>query len=64
PPRHPHFRLLYGTGPRRHHLPPDHRPELKRRRYTAFQDYNQKRRNTGLYLQDQMALDAWRLTPV
>lgn len=30
--------------------------------YSDLQNYSQKRRNTGLYLQDQMALDAWRLT--
>ncbi|WP_060483599.1 TonB-dependent siderophore receptor [Pseudomonas sp. NBRC 111119] len=31
-------------------------------RSTAFYDYNQKTRQTGVYLQDQMALDNWRLT--
>lgn len=30
--------------------------------YSAFQDYNQKRHSTGLYIQDQIALDNWRLT--
>ncbi|MEN0106447.1 MAG: TonB-dependent receptor plug domain-containing protein, partial [Pseudomonas sp.] len=30
--------------------------------YTAYNDYNQKMRATGLYVQDQMALDNWRLT--
>ena len=31
-------------------------------RSLAFYDYNQKSRQTGLYIQDQMALDRWRLT--
>ncbi|WP_085716478.1 TonB-dependent siderophore receptor [Pseudomonas sp. B28(2017)] len=31
-------------------------------RSTAFYDYEQKTQQTGLYIQDQMALDQWRLT--
>nr|WP_315446185.1 TonB-dependent siderophore receptor [uncultured Pseudomonas sp.] len=31
-------------------------------RSSAFYDYNQKTNQTGLYVQDQMALDQWRLT--
>ncbi|MCO6056925.1 TonB-dependent siderophore receptor [Pseudomonas sp. MOB-449] len=31
-------------------------------RSDAFYDYNQKTRQTGVYVQDQMALDQWRLT--
>ncbi|WP_213940251.1 TonB-dependent siderophore receptor [Pseudomonas sp. dw_612] len=31
-------------------------------RSTAFYDYDQKTRQTGVYVQDQMALDQWRLT--
>ncbi|WP_153786037.1 TonB-dependent siderophore receptor [Pseudomonas sp. EMN2] len=31
-------------------------------RSDAFYDYDQKTRQTGLYIQDQMALDNWRLT--
>ncbi|UVJ43682.1 TonB-dependent siderophore receptor [Pseudomonas sp. LS1212] len=30
--------------------------------YFNFYDYNQKTRQTGLYIQDQIALDKWRLT--
>ncbi|MEK0361209.1 TonB-dependent siderophore receptor [Pseudomonas sp. CBC3] len=30
--------------------------------YFALQDFNQKIRQTGLYIQDQIALDNWRLT--
>ncbi|KOY04010.1 TonB-dependent siderophore receptor [Pseudomonas nunensis] len=31
-------------------------------RSSAFYDYDQKTRQTGVYVQDQMALDQWRLT--
>ena len=31
-------------------------------RSTAFYDYEQKTQQTGLYIQDQMAIDQWRLT--
>ena len=37
-------------------------PITRPARSTAFYDYNQKTVQTGLYLQDQMALDNWRLT--
>ncbi len=30
--------------------------------YFTMYDYNQKTQQTGLYVQDQMALDNWRLT--
>ncbi|MDO9331381.1 MAG: TonB-dependent siderophore receptor [Pseudomonas sp.] len=37
-------------------------PIVRSPRSTAFYDYNQKTYQTGLYVQDQMALDQWRLT--
>ncbi|AZF44799.1 Ferric siderophore receptor, TonB dependent [Pseudomonas sp. R1-43-08] len=37
-------------------------PVVRPARSTAFYDYNQKTVQTGLYVQDQMALDNWRLT--
>ena len=37
-------------------------PIARPARSTAFYDYNQKTVQTGLYVQDQMALDNWRLT--
>ncbi|MET0848458.1 MAG: TonB-dependent siderophore receptor [Pseudomonas sp.] len=37
-------------------------PIVRPPRSTAFYDYNQKTFQTGLYVQDQMALDQWRLT--
>ena len=37
-------------------------PIVRPDRSTAFYDYDQKTFQTGLYVQDQMALDQWRLT--
>ncbi|MBN2991074.1 TonB-dependent siderophore receptor, partial [Pseudomonas cedrina subsp. fulgida] len=37
-------------------------PIVRPARSGAFYDYNQKTLQTGLYAQDQMALDQWRLT--
>ncbi|KAB0504057.1 TonB-dependent siderophore receptor [Pseudomonas lini] len=37
-------------------------PIVRPPRSTAFYDYDQKTYQTGLYVQDQMALDQWRLT--
>ena len=37
-------------------------PIVRPARSIAFYDYNQKTIQTGLYVQDQMALDNWRLT--
>ena len=37
-------------------------PIVRPPRSTAYYDYNQKTLQTGLYVQDQMALDQWRLT--
>lgn len=37
-------------------------PIVRPPRSSAFYDYNQKTYQTGLYVQDQMALDQWRLT--
>jgi iron complex outermembrane receptor protein len=37
-------------------------PIVRPARSTAFYDYDQKTNQTGLYVQDQMALDQWRLT--
>ncbi|WP_271407843.1 TonB-dependent siderophore receptor [Pseudomonas sp. Q1-7] len=36
--------------------------DLSKLTYMTLQDYNQKTRQTGLYIQDQIALDNWRLT--
>ncbi|MDZ5434726.1 TonB-dependent siderophore receptor [Pseudomonas fluorescens] len=37
-------------------------PIVRPPRSSAFYDYDQKTYQTGLYIQDQMALDRWRLT--
>ncbi|MGR3889494.1 TonB-dependent siderophore receptor [Pseudomonas sp. 1152_12] len=37
-------------------------PVVRPARADAYYDYNQKTLQTGLYVQDQMALDKWRLT--
>lgn len=37
-------------------------PIVRPSRSTAFYDYDQKTYQTGLYIQDQMALDQWHLT--
>ncbi|RUQ42708.1 TonB-dependent receptor, partial [Corynebacterium pseudodiphtheriticum] len=42
--------------------PVNTRPVERPARSTAYYDYNQKTIQTGLYMQDQMALDNWRLT--
>ncbi|MFI8580698.1 TonB-dependent siderophore receptor [Ectopseudomonas khazarica] len=56
------YRWLYGNAPSSNIITPIYGRDFSGVAYSAFQDYNQKRRNTGLYLQDQIALDAWRLT--
>ncbi|MDR8013961.1 TonB-dependent siderophore receptor [Ectopseudomonas guguanensis] len=56
------YRWLYGSAPSSNIINPIYGQDFSGVAYTAYQDYNQKRRNTGLYLQDQIALDAWRLT--
>lgn len=42
--------------------PVNTKPVVRPARSTAYYDYNQKTIQTGLYAQDQMALDKWRLT--
>jgi iron complex outermembrane receptor protein len=56
------YRWLYGSAPASNIIEPIYDQDFSAVSYSAFQDYNQKRRNTGLYLQDQIALNAWRLT--
>ncbi|MDH1263099.1 TonB-dependent siderophore receptor [Pseudomonas sp. GD03944] len=56
------YRWLFGSAPTSNIITPVYGQDFSGVTYNAFQDYNQKRRNTGLYLQDQIALDAWRLT--
>lgn len=56
------YSWLYGAAPTSNINSPIYDQDFSAVGYFPFQDYDQKRRNTGVYLQDQMALDAWRLT--
>jgi iron complex outermembrane receptor protein len=54
---------IFGTAPGINVNDPIYGLPIERpARSTAFYDYEQKTQQTGLYLQDQMALDQWRLT--
>ncbi|MDR6914141.1 iron complex outermembrane receptor protein [Pseudomonas sp. 3296] len=54
---------IFGSAPPINVNNPIHGLPIERPdRSTAFYDYDQKTYQTGLYVQDQMALDQWRLT--
>ncbi|UVK88002.1 TonB-dependent siderophore receptor [Pseudomonas sp. B21-051] len=54
---------IYGDGVKTNVLNPIYgQPIVRPDRSTAYYDYDQKTYQTGLYVQDQMALDQWRLT--
>ena len=57
------FRTIYGTASNINIFNPTNTvPTLRPTDVTPYYDYNQKTIQTGLYAQDQMALDNWRLT--
>lgn len=56
------YQWLYGTAPTSNINKPIYGQDFTNVVYTAYNDYNQKMRDTGLYVQDQIALDHWRLT--
>ncbi|WP_313116690.1 TonB-dependent siderophore receptor [Ectopseudomonas guguanensis] len=56
------YRWQYGAAPASNIRNPIYGQDFSSVSYRAYQNYNQKNRNVGLYLQDQMSLDAWRLT--
>ncbi|MCY1496320.1 Ferrichrome outer membrane transporter/phage receptor [compost metagenome] len=57
------YRWLYGFGvPPINVNNPIYGADLSNVTYFTLQDYNQKTQQTGLYIQDQIALDNWRLT--
>ena len=56
------YKWEYGAAPVSNIITPIYGQDFSHINYTAYNDYNQKTRDTGLYLQDQMALDNWRLT--
>ncbi|AZD24940.1 Ferric siderophore receptor, TonB dependent [Pseudomonas chlororaphis subsp. aurantiaca] len=54
---------IYGDGGTTNIFNPVYgQPIVRPARSSAYYDYNQKTVQTGLYVQDQMALDKWRLT--
>ncbi|WP_085636886.1 MULTISPECIES: TonB-dependent siderophore receptor [unclassified Pseudomonas] len=57
------YTSIFGSAPSINVNNPIHGlPITRPARSTAFYDYDQKTHQTGLYMQDQMALDQWRLT--
>ena len=57
------YTSIFGSAPPINVNDPAHGlPITRPPRSSAFYDYNQKTYQTGLYVQDQMALDQWRLT--
>ncbi|CAD5106580.1 TonB-dependent siderophore receptor [Zestomonas carbonaria] len=57
------YQWLYGMGvPPISVVRPVYGADLSGVTYFAMQDYQQKTHQTGLYIQDQIALDNWRLT--
>jgi iron complex outermembrane receptor protein len=56
------YKWLYGSAPTSNIINPIYDQDFSNVAYTAYNNYNQKLRDTGLYIQDQMALDNWRLT--
>ncbi|TFB39844.1 TonB-dependent siderophore receptor [Pseudomonas sp. F01002] len=58
-----HYTSIFGDGLTTNVNNPIYgQPIVRPPRSAAFYDYNQKTYQTGLYVQDQMALDQWRLT--
>lgn len=57
------YTSIFGTAPDINVNDPIYgQPITRPARSSAFYDYDQKTYQTGLYVQDQMALDQWRLT--
>jgi len=57
------YRAIYGTASGTNIFNPiNTTPTVRPTDVRPFYDYNQKTVQTGLYVQDQMALDKWRLT--
>ncbi len=57
------YTSIFGSAPPSNVINPIYgQPIVKPDRSTAFYDYKQKTYQTGLYVQDQIALDNWRLT--
>jgi iron complex outermembrane receptor protein len=56
------YKWQYGNAPTSNIAKPIYGQDFSNVDYTAYQDYNQKTQDVGVYIQDQLALDNWRLT--
>lgn len=56
------YRWLEGSAPPSNVINPIRGADFSNVSYATFYDYNQKTNQTGLYAQDQISLDKWRLT--
>lgn len=56
------YKWLFGSAPTSNIITPIYGQDFSNVAYSAFQNYNQKTQDVGVYFQDQLALDNWRLT--
>ncbi len=56
------YKWLFGSAPNGNIITPPYGQDFSNVSYSALQNYNQKTQDVGVYFQDQMALDNWRLT--
>lgn len=56
------YKWLYGSAPDSNIINPIYGQDFSNVAFTAYQNYNQKTQDFGVYVQDQLALDNWRLT--
>jgi len=56
------YKWLEGTAPNSNVIHPVYGQDFSNVAFFPFYNYNQKTQQTGLYAQDQIALDKWRLT--
>lgn len=59
---HYKWQYAYGNAPTSNVNRPIYGQDFSNVAFTTYNDYGQKTTQTGLYVQDQMALDNWRLT--
>ncbi|MFJ2367541.1 TonB-dependent siderophore receptor [Pseudomonas sp. NPDC087697] len=57
-----HYKWLEGNAPDSNVIRPIYGQDFSSVKFNTFYNYNQKTNQTGLYAQDQIALDKWRLT--
>ena len=56
------YKWNYGNAPTSNIITPIYGQDFSNVAYTPYQNYNQKTDDFGIYVQDQLALDNWRLT--